>query len=288
MNRKTLAKPTILNGVGLHTGAVCSMAFRPSEQGYISFVRTDIKNAPPIKAELGAVSSTMRGTNLSNGAAEVHTVEHVLSAANALGITDLTVEMDGPEPPVMDGSALEYAKAMLNAGFTNIAAPYPILTTDKNIEYKDGNISYTAIPCNGTKFTFVFLRDHPLVSRQKYTFDLTAENFMKEIAPARTFGFEEEIAFLRAHGLAKGGTIDNCVIIKKDGFSTPPRYADEMVRHKILDMLGDFKLINAALKNIHITCIAGGHKSNVEFSRILLKQGVLKNGEISFSADRAC
>ncbi len=271
MNRQTLKKATTLHGVGIHTGEKCSMTFKPSTQGYISFVRTDITGAQPIKAEVGNVSSTLRGTNLKTGIAEVHTVEHVLSAAHGLAVTDMIVEMDGPEPPIMDGSSIVYAKAMLEAGLEELPQVYPVLELTKKIEYKEGNISYTAVPADALTFTFVFLRDHPLVSRQEYTFVMGKDSYLKEVAPARTFGFEEEIAFLRAHGLAKGGNIDNCVVIKKDGFSVPLRFDNEMVRHKILDMIGDLKLTGMALGPMHITCTGGGHKSNVEFAKILLK-----------------
>jgi UDP-3-O-[3-hydroxymyristoyl] N-acetylglucosamine deacetylase len=269
MHRKTLQKETILKGIGLHTGMPCSMTLKPSEQGYISFIRTDIAGSGEIKAELASVSSTMRGTNLSNGKAEVHTVEHLLSVANALGITDLIVEMNGPEPPVMDGSALEYAKAIQRAGLKELEGNYPVLKITKKTEHKEAGISYIAEPAEKTEFVFVFLRDHPLVPRQEYAFEITPENFLKEIAPARTFGFEEEIAFLRKNGLAKGGNIDNCVIITKTGFTTKLRFENEMVRHKILDMLGDFKLINKAITQTRITCIGGGHKSNIEFGKVL-------------------
>lgn len=271
MNRKTLESATTLNGIGLHTGAPCSMSFKPSEQGYISFVRTDIKDSGAIKAAVSNVSSTMRGTNLSNGKAEVHTVEHVLSAAHGLGITDMVVEMDGPEPPIMDGSAIEYANAMLKAGIKDLQLPYPTINLSKKIEYTEGQISYSADPDTKLSLSFVFLRDHPLVSRQEYTFEMTQEGYLKEIAPARTFGFEEELAFLKAHGLAKGGNINNCVIIQKEGFSVPLRFDNEMVRHKILDLVGDLKLTGKALGPMHIKCICGGHKSNVEFAKILLK-----------------
>jgi len=271
MERKTLQNTAKLTGVGLHTGMPCSMVFKPSEQGYISFIRADLAGSAPVKAGLASVSSTMRGTNLSNGAAEVHTVEHVLSAASAFGITDLILEMDGPEPPVMDGSAAFYAKAMQDAGFKKLPGTYPVLDIKKKVEYAQGNITYSAVPADKTLLTFVYLRPGSIVTRQEYTFELTAENFLKEIAPARTFGFEEEIAFLRAHGLAKGGTKDNCVIISKEGFSTPLRFDNELVRHKILDMVGDFKLMGKALGRLHITCVGGGHKSNVEFGKILLE-----------------
>lgn len=272
MNRKTINKTVTVKGIGLHTGEPCSMTFKPSEDGFISFLRTDIKDAAPIKALAQNVCSTMRGTNLSNGKDQVHTVEHVLSAANGLGITDLIVEMDGPEPPIMDGSSLPYAQAMQETGFKEIPLPAPILTLNKDIEYKEGDIFYSARPASKLIFTFLFLRNHPLVNRQEYSFEYSQDGYLKQIAPARTFGFEEEIAFLRANGLAKGGRIDNCVIIQKDGFSVPLRFPDEMVRHKILDLLGDLKLTNKILGPMHITCHCGGHKTNVEFAKLMLKQ----------------
>lgn len=272
MNRKTINRTVSVKGIGLHTGEPCSMTFKPSEDGFISFLRTDVKDAEPIKALAQNVCSTMRGTNLSNGKEQVHTVEHVLSAAHGLGITDLIVEMDGPEPPIMDGSSLPYAQAMLEAGFKEIPQPAPTLTLNKDIEYKEGDILYSAKPAQKLTFTFLFLRNHPLVNRQEYSFEYSEQGYLKEIAPARTFGFEEEIAFLRANGLAKGGRIDNCVIIQKDGFSVPLRFDNEMVRHKILDLLGDLKLTGKILGPMHITCRCGGHKTNVEFAKLLLKQ----------------
>jgi len=272
MNRQTIGGTATLEGVGIHLGEKCSITFKPSEQGFISFLRTDVPGCKPIKAEAANVSSTMRGTNLKNETAEVHTVEHVLSAAHGLGITDLIIEMNGPEPPIMDGSSLEYAKAMLEAGIKDLHKPYPVLDIHKKIEYKEGSISYTAEPCDRVKLTFVFLRNHPLVNRQEYTFIPNGkEDYIEQIAPARTFGFEEEIAFLREHGLAKGGSIDNCVVILKDGFSVPLRFDNEMVRHKLLDMIGDLRLLGKELGPMHITCIGGGHKTNVEFAKILLK-----------------
>ena len=272
MRRKTIIKPITIKGIGLHTGEPCSMTFKPSQEGGIKFLRTDVKDAEPILALAEKVSSTMRGTNLSNGKQQVHTVEHVLSAANGLGITDMTVEMDGPEPPIMDGSSLPYAQAIAEAGFRELEQEASVLTLNKDIEYKEGDIVYIAKPAQKLTVTFLYLRNHPLVNRQEYTFEYSEEGYLKEIAPARTFGFEEEIAFLQANGLAKGGRIDNCVVIKKDGFSVPLRFNDEMVRHKILDLFGDLKLTGKILGPMHIVCHCGGHKTNVEFAKMLLKQ----------------
>lgn len=273
MKRKTIKNIQTLNGVGIHTGQNCSITFKPTNQGYISFIRTDIPNSEPIIALAQNVSSTLRGTNISNQTAEVHTIEHVLSAANGLGITDLIIEMDGPEPPIMDGSSLPYAKAMLEGELAEIDEIAEVLPLNKEVSFSEGNITYSAIPCEEFKITFVYERkDHPLVSHQEYTFTLTPENYLKEIAPARTFGFEEEIAYLQANGLAKGGNLENCVVIKKDGFSVPLRFDNEMVRHKILDILGDLKLTGKVLGPMHITCRFGGHKTNVAFAKKLTEQ----------------
>ncbi|MDR1684041.1 MAG: UDP-3-O-acyl-N-acetylglucosamine deacetylase [Elusimicrobiota bacterium] len=276
MQRQTLGGIVTLKGIGLHTGRPCSMTFRPSSQGYISFARTDIKGAQPIAAALESVISTMRGTNLANDTAEVQTVEPVLSAANAFGVTDLIVEMDGPEPPVMDGSALQYALAMQRAGFKPLGGDYPSLSLKEPVEFKDGDIFYKAEPADKTMLSFTFARRHPFApaARQEFNFELTPENFLKEIAPARTFGFEEELAFLKQHGLAKGGSLENSVIITKQGYLNTPRFETELARHKILDMLGDFNLMRRALGKTRVSCQGGGHKSNIAFAKILLeKQG---------------
>ena len=238
----------------------------------ISFVRTDIKDAEPIKAHSSSIVSTMRGTNMASKNASVHTVEHLLSACYCLGITDLIVEMDGPEPPLTDGSSLVFANKILEAGIKDLGLPAKVLTLKKPIEFTEGNISYKAVPADKLTFSFTYKRNHPLVNFQEYTFEMSTENFIKEIAPARTFGFEEEIAFLKANNLALGGDPENCVIIFKDKFSTPLRFEDEQVRHKILDLIGDLSLTGYQLGPMNITCICGGHTGNMKFAKMLLEQ----------------
>lgn len=267
--RKTIQQPVSVSGVGLHTGVPSVMTFKPAQDG-IHFVRTDIAGSLPIKADLAHVGSTLRGTNLKNDTAEVWTVEHVLSALNALGITDITVEMDGPEPPVMDGSSSVYAANLQKAGLKKLPGDVPVLTLKQPVTYSFGPISYAAEPADKLTVTFVYEHKHPLVGRQEYTVELTEENYLQQISRARTFGFEEELAFLKAHGLAKGGSLENAVVVGKDKFLNELRYANELVRHKILDLVGDFCLIGKRLGNLKITCRMGGHKHNVLFGRLLL------------------
>lgn len=267
--RKTLSATAVVTGNGLHTGVPATLTFKPADNG-ITFLRTDIPGAKPIAALAQNVSFTLRGTNLKNETAEVWTVEHVMSALHALGLTDVTVEMDGPEPPVTDGASDVYVEALLKAGLKDLPAEQPLLNIKQKITYTSGRIAYSAEPADKLTFTFVFLHKHPLVSHQEFTLELTPDNYIQEIARARTFGFEEELAFLKAHGLAKGGNLENAVIVGKDKFINELRYPDELVRHKILDMVGDLCLTGRKLPPLKITCTCGGHKHNVIFAKILL------------------
>jgi len=276
MFRQTILTSQTIKGVGLHTGVPSVMTFEPYDKEGIYFLRTDVKNSTPIKAVVDNVSSTMRGTNLKSGGAEVHTVEHVLSACGALGITDVLVKMDGPEPPVMDGSSLPYAEVLLKCGVKKLGKKMPSLTVDKPFEFEDKNVFYRVEPSDKLIFEFVFVNKHPLVARVEYGFEFSKENYLKEIAPARTFGFAEELEFLKAHGLAKGGSLENAVVITEHGFSTPLRFDTEIARHKILDMTGDLTLTNCSLEKVKIHARGGGHKYNVELARRLLSNGVIR------------
>ena len=267
--RKTLASTAVVKGIGLHTGVPVTMTFKPAENG-ITFLRTDLPNAKPILAHANNVGSTLRGTNLKNDTAEVCTVEHVLSALHALGITDVLVEMDGPEPPITDGSADIFAHSLQEAGLRELDAQQPLLALKQPVTYSFGKITYSAEPADRLSITFVYEHKHPLVGRQEYTLDFTPENYLSQIARARTFGFEEEFAFLKAHGLAKGGSLENAVVVGKDKYLNALRYSNELVRHKILDLVGDFSLTGKRLPPLKITCHMGGHKHNVLFARLLL------------------
>ncbi len=180
------------------------------------------------------------------------------------------VEMDGPEPPITDGSALVYAQHLQQAGFRELDTDLPQLVLKQPVTYSYGPISYSAEPADELTVTFIYEHKHPLVGKQEYTVALNTENYLQQIAAARTFGFEEELAFLKAHGLAKGGSLENAIVIGKEKYLNELRYADELVRHKILDLVGDFSLIGKKLPPLKITCRMGGHKHNVLFGRLLL------------------
>lgn len=267
--RKTIQTSAVVHGPGLHTGVPTTMTFKPAENG-ITFLRTDLPGSKPIRAHVSNVGSTLRGTNLKNETAEVWTIEHAMSALHALGITDVCVEMDGPEPPVTDGASDVYVDALLKAGIRELDTEQPLLNIKQKITYSCGNISYSAQPAEKLTFTFVYRHKHPLVAHLEYTFEFTQDNYIAQIARARTFGFEEELEFLKAHGLAKGGNLENAVIIGKDKFINERRFPDEPVRHKLLDLIGDISLTGRKLPPLAIRCECGGHKHNVIFASILL------------------
>lgn len=270
----TLAREAELSGIGLHGGLPCRAVFRPAPSGQgIRFSRSDIAGSQPIPASLECVNSTVRGTNLSRGGAEVYTVEHILSACAGLGISDLDVLLDAPEPPIIDGSALAFARLFREAGIKFYATPLKRFTITAPVSYSDGPVSYSAEPSAGPEFFCIYESKHPLVRHQELSFGFGPGDYEARIAPARTFAFEEELDYLRANGLAKGGSLENAVVIRRDSFLSGEgglRFPDEMVRHKLLDMLGDFLLLGAPPGRVKITARGGGHKHNIAFARRLL------------------
>lgn len=273
----TLAREVELSGVGLHGGLPCRAVFRSSAPGQgIRFFRTDISSGP-IPARLEFVNSTVRGTNLSRDGAEVYTVEHALSACAGLGISDLDILLDAPEPPALDGSALPYVKAFSEAGITRSGGRVKTYSLAKEVVYDDGPVSYSATPAPAPEYRCVYESAHPLVKHQELLFAPGKDVYAEAVAPARTFAFEEEINYLRAQGLAKGGSLENAVVIRRDSFLSAEgglRFPDEMVRHKMLDLMGDFLLLGALPGRVSITARGGGHKHNIAFARLLLREAV--------------
>lgn len=279
---KTIKKSFTLSGIGLHTGQKVHIHFKPIKDYGIFFKRIDLTESALIPAKVENVNATLRGTSISVDGAEVHTVEHILSVCNGLGLTGLEIHIDGSEIPILDSSAKGYAEGFLKAGIIDFNGEVKTLTVNKKIEYKNDDsekLIYSAEPADEVIINFTFLSEHPLLKRQQKEIILTPENYLKEIAPARTFVFSDEIACLKKLGLAKGGSLDNAIVITKEKFLTGDgllHFKDEPVRHKILDLIGDLYLTGCPLKNIKISAVRGGHKHNVEFAKILLHKGVIE------------
>src|SRR3990170_7647135 len=298
--QRTIAKSVSMSGIGLHTGTSCTMTFKPSHENTgIKFVRIDLGGSPEIPATSDNVVDISRGTTLGVGEAKVHTVEHVLAAIVGLQIDNIIIELDGIEPPVIDGSAKPYVDILQEAGFVQQEAPKDYLIIDETVMYHDekNQIDIAALPLDGYRISVMVDYQNPaLGSQHTGLFDLEKE-FVEEFSSARTFCFLSEVESLADQGLIKGGDINNAIVIVDHKVSIEEleklrnkiglkdklvigensilnnkelRYRNEPVRHKLLDLLGDLALIGAPLK-AQILAARPGHRANVEFAKQVRK-----------------
>jgi len=270
----TIARPVTYSGVGLHSGNQCHMTFLPAAANTgIRFVRTDLEGHPQIAVDPDHVVGVERGTTIGVNGTEVQTIEHVLAAIAARGIDNLIIELDAGEPPVADGSSLPFWKALEDAGTTELDAPRRTYRVEEPIFFEEGDVEITLLPSDRLQVSFSIDFDHPLVRHQFESFEITPETFEREIAPARTFGFLHEIEQLKAAGLIRGGNLRNAIVIGDDKILNEDhlRFPTELVRHKILDLLGDLKVLNVDLK-AHIIAHRSGHRTHLQLVRILKRK----------------
>ncbi|MGL5760670.1 MAG: UDP-3-O-acyl-N-acetylglucosamine deacetylase [Cetobacterium sp.] len=275
MKRKTLNKEVQYNGIGLHKGEEIKMKLIPAKNGGIVFKRVDLESGKNIiSMDIENAFDLTRGTNLKNefGAA-VYTIEHFLSALYIAGITDLIVELDGNELPIGDGSARVFLEVIESVGTQELEEEVKEIEIKTPINLTVGDKHVVALPYDGYKITYTIKFDHTFLKSQMLEIVLDVESYKNEIANARTFGFDYEIDYLKKNNLALGGTLDNAIVIKKDGVLNPNglRFEDEFVRHKILDLIGDLKVLNRPIKG-HIIAIKAGHALDIEFAKLLKKQ----------------
>jgi len=268
----TIAEEVRLEGVGLHTGNPSRITFRPAPANAgIRFFREDLPGCPMIPARLGFVVTTVRGTNIGLGEAKVHTVEHVLSALTGLGIDNADILVTANEPPAQDGSSRPFFNALLAAGVRRFPdAAKRLLHIPDEVAYEDKGSVYRAVPCERFEIKATLLHDHPLVPKLELELAVDPQSYAAELAAARTFCFEHEIAYLKSQGLAQGGSLENAVVIGRDKVHTSPeglRFPDEFVRHKVLDLIGDLTLIGRSLFKVRVEAVRPGHAHNVEFFR---------------------
>ncbi|WP_074016912.1 UDP-3-O-acyl-N-acetylglucosamine deacetylase [Fusobacterium massiliense] len=274
MNRKTLKNTIEYNGIGLHKGEIIKMKLIPSESGKIVFKMLNMPEGKnEIELDYQNTFDLTRGTNLKNEhGAMVFTIEHFLSALYVAGITDLTIELTGNELPICDGSAIKFLDLFNEAGIVDLNEEVNEIVVKEPVYLSKGDKHLIALPYNGYKLTYAIRFEHTFLKSQLAEFEITEENYRKEIAPARTFGFDYEVEYLKQNNLALGGSLDNAIVIKKDGVLNPDglRFEDEFVRHKMLDIIGDLKILNRPIR-AHIIAIKAGHLIDVEFARILDK-----------------
>ncbi|NGX58908.1 MAG: UDP-3-O-acyl-N-acetylglucosamine deacetylase [Chlamydiae bacterium] len=274
LKQKSLKKSISISGIGLFTAERTTLTIHPSpsDTGLI-FQRSDLPEKPIVEATLDHVVGTPRCTILGKNNFIIHTVEHVLAAFNAMGIDNALLELSGPEVPIMDGSAEPFVEAILESGIAEQEEMKEIHPLRSPVSWSDGKVHLVAIPAEEFSISYTLHFPQSNILRSQYLqAPVASEHFSKEIAPSRTFCFFEEIAPFIENGLIKGGGLDNAVIIKNDIVINPDgiRFSDEMVRHKILDLIGDLSLIPDF--SAHIIAIRSGHASNVAFARELYNQ----------------
>ena len=278
MNQRTIAAAVAFTGIGLHTGEETTITFRPAavNEG-IWFIRSDLEGQPRVKVcPENAIEDrdVLRRTMLRSGAAEVHTVEHVLATLAGLGIDNLLIEVTGLElPEPRDGSAMPYVDLIERAGIVEQAGARDPFIIRRPVAYEAGGVQVVGFPHEGLRLSFTIQFDNPFLGTQHLAIDITPESFKEQIAGARTFVLYRDVEALRAQGLIKGGSLNNAVVVKDDGIMNeePLRFDDEFVRHKILDLLGDLAIIGRPVQgNIH--AVRSGHVHNVKFVREVMAQ----------------
>ncbi len=290
----TIQKAVSLSGTGLHTGDTTRVTLHPAPENYgIRFVRTDVKGSPEIEADIDNVVDLARGTAIGKNGIKIHSVEHLMSACAGLEIDNCRVEMDAQEVPLMDGSALPFVELLQKAGMVEQAAQRDYLTIDDFmlVEMKD-NITFGILPSNTFRATIMIDYNHPALGAQHTTL-FSLRDYVTDFAPSRTFCFLSEIEKLREAGLIKGGRLDNAVVVQdvdltadhigyirklfdwkgpvekgSNGFvnDTKLRFPNELARHKMVDMLGDFYLLGKPLL-CHIQAARTGHAANIEMAQ---------------------
>ncbi len=271
--QRTIRERVSVQGIGLHTGKPARLTFCPAPEGTgIYFVRKDLPGNPAIATMAERVTATTMATTLGGEAFSVSTVEHCLSTLAALRIDNLFIELDGPEIPIVDGSAAPFLEAILAAGLADQNQPRKYAYITQPIFQGDQDKHAYVVPYNGLRISATIEFSHPKIGHQSLSLDITESSFAREVARARTFGFLKDVEALHSKGLALGGSLDNAVvldhsdILNKEGL----RWDNEFVRHKILDALGDLVTLGMPLMG-HVVLHRAGHDLMNRLARKILE-----------------
>lgn len=267
----TLTSAVTCQGVGLHSGEITTVTLIPAiDRSGVRFVRSDLPDRPEIPAQVNLVQQTMLSTELVTPNGSVRTVEHLLAALWGGGVTDVLIEVDGGEMPLLDGSAIEWIKAIQSVGTQVIGEEYDRPVLQEPIWIHEGDIFVAAIPSIELRFSYGIDFDLNAIGNQWHSWSPAIEPFSSAIAPARTFGLAHQIEQLQTAGLIKGGSLDNALVCGPEGWINPPlRFANEPVRHKLLDLIGDLSLV-ADLPIAHYLAYKASHRLHTQLAQKLV------------------
>lgn len=266
--QRTLKTEVSYTGIGLHSGREVHATLKPApEDTGIVFVRKDLSGEPQIHAKAQNVTSTLRATTVEENGNKVFTIEHLMSAFHAHRIDNAYVELDSEEPPVADGASLIFFELMAKAGIVEQAKDCKEIVIDKVYRIDDEKTGrfVMVLPYDGFRVSFTSLNPHKLIGVQYEDFHVDEAVYHKEIAPARTIAYEKEIQALREMGLGLGGSLENVIVYNDEGWLNPLHFEDELVRHKILDVIGDLRL--AGIIRGHVIAVASGHALNTQLAK---------------------
>lgn len=269
----TLASIAEFCGVGVHTGRPVTMQLVPADPGTgIVFKRIDLPGKPLIPAKVDYILDTSRCTTIGNSEAKVSTIEHLMAALAAFSIDNLLIELDGPEIPIGDGSSLPFVEVIKNAGVVSQSQEeIPVYALDAPIYHHEPGVQLIALPSEKLRISYTLhYPDKPIIGTQFYDYTTSQSNFIENIAASRTFALYDEVQLLQKAGLIKGGNLENAIVIEDDCIHANGglRFPDELVRHKVLDLIGDLTLVGASFC-AHIISICSGHRTNAALSKKL-------------------
>jgi UDP-3-O-[3-hydroxymyristoyl] N-acetylglucosamine deacetylase len=281
MHRKTINAPVAIEGIGLHSGIYTRVELRPAPAGSgIAFVRADLDGLR-IPALQSSTTALDYATSVGRDDVSIGTIEHLLAAIVAAGLTDLDIVVDGAEVPIVDGSALPFIHLIEAAGVRELDATIEPIRIREAIEVREGDKFVRIEPTRTNTLQIRYNVDfaHPAIGKQSMKLELNAENFTKKVAGARTFGFLRDVEKMRAAGLARGGSVENCIVLDDHRvINGALRYSDEFVRHKVLDLVGDLALLGRPLIG-EISASRAGHALHSRFVAAVLEKAAVWSAE---------
>jgi UDP-3-O-[3-hydroxymyristoyl] N-acetylglucosamine deacetylase len=278
MNFQTCERAVELEGIGLHSGTIVRLRIVPREETGMVFVRVDVPGAPEIPVDGAHVTATQHATTLAANNTSVSTTEHLLAALWCAGITNARLEINGPEVPILDGSAAPWIDLLEQAGVRALPGARPVYELTQPVWSEIDGASVLGVPHEALRLSVAVRYERAWLVPQTYDGIVTARSFAKELAAARTFTLEEWIDPLRAAGLIRGGSTENAVVLHANATSSEFRFANEIARHKALDVLGDIALLfgqNGGVLQAHLIAVRGGHGAHRAWMQTAVESGAL-------------